>query len=82
MKTSKTALDCQQPDVRSQVYTAVTQVSSLSDPPHDHARHHQHAKSFKDDKTGSIELQCFNHSPTSSQNVLGLDYSSSSDEED
>ena len=81
MKTSKTALDCQQPDVRSQVYTAVTQVSSHSDPPHDHARHHQHAKSFRDDKTGNTE-QCFNDSPTPSQNVLGLDYSSSSDEED
>lgn len=82
MNTSETALDCRHPDARSLVYTTITQVSFLSDdPPHYHAHPRQHAKVIRD-KAGNTEgLQHSNDSPTSSQNVLGLDYSSS-DEED
>ena len=83
MNTSETALDCRHPDARSLVYTTITQVSFLSDnPPHYHARPRQHAKVIRDNKAGNTEeLQHSDDSPTSSQNVLGLDYSSSGEED-
>ena len=83
MNTSETALDCRQTDARSLVYTTITQVSFHSDdPPHYHARPCQHAKVIKDNRAGNTEaLQHSNDSPTSSQNVLGLDYSSSGEED-